>query len=79
MKITHQMHARWKEDPVTIEVMAVLETMLDDVQEHMINPDLIENSDSRAKLHRLLGYSEGIQEVLNIDSTLEYRMTLEQG
>ena len=73
------MHARWKEAPVTIEVMTILEAMLDDVQEHMINPDLIENSDSRAKLHRLLGYSEGIQEVLNIDSTIDKEEIDEDG
>ena len=71
ISISTQMFRTWEKDPVTRVVMRMIEKAMDDAEEYMTNPDVIEQIDSRAKLHKMLGYVEGLATVFNIDLTTE--------
>lgn len=79
MTISIQMFRTWQKDPVTMELMEMLKIGVEHTREEMVNPDIIEEVDSRAKMHRRLGYMEGLQEVLNIHITTEEDFTDENG
>ena len=69
--ISIQMFRTWEKDPVTRVVMRLLEKYIEEANEYMTNPYNIEQIDSRAKLHKMVGYVEGLDTVLNIDLTIE--------
>mgnify|MGYP003639798294 CR=1 FL=1 len=69
--ISTQMFRTWEKDPVTRVVMRLLEKSVEEANEYMTNPHIIEQVDSRAKLHKMLGYVEGLNTILNIDLTTE--------
>ena len=79
MEVSTQMFRTWQKDPVTMKLMEILQIGVDHTKEEMINPDIIEEEDSRAKMHRRLGYMEGLQEVINIHITEEEELTDENG
>lgn len=71
MEISIQMFRTWQKDPVTVAMMEMLKIGVKHTTEEMLNPDNIEEKDSRAEMHRRLGYMEGLQEIINIHITTE--------
>lgn len=79
MEVSTQMFRTWEKDPVTTVMKRMLEVAIQDAKEYMINPDVIEQLDSRAKIHRMMGYIEGLQEALYVNITTEDESTNENG
>tara|TARA_R110002126_G_scaffold262072_1_gene404929 strand:+ start:94 stop:345 length:252 start_codon:yes stop_codon:yes gene_type:complete len=79
MEVSTQMFRTWERDPVTVVMKRMLEVAIEDAKEYMANPDVIEQLDSRAKIHRMLGYTEGLKEALYIHITTEEELTNENG
>jgi len=79
MEVSTQMFRTWERDPVTKVMKRMLEIAIQEAKDYMINPDVIEQLDSRAKIHRMMGYIEGLQEALHIHITTEDEQTNENG
>ena len=69
MNIDIQQYRSWKNDPVTVEVMRVLQRIQSHLTTALTNPELIMEKDSGKTMARLLGQRDGIEMILNIQPT----------
>jgi hypothetical protein len=66
MEISQQNFYNWKHDPVTVEVMNVLQSVRDETLKEMVSPSLIRSDICQQRLMECLGALNVIDQILSL-------------
>lgn len=61
----------WKIHPITKVLLKYTKSVHTNITDVMLNPDTIQNTDSRAILNKWLGYRLGLEEVIHTIENME--------